>query len=111
MAIDNKESTSLGTLLQVMNLAPNAFVSSSKDPIDPSSKASNQCIATGPKLEGNTLHKGLIVGMDSHLLIKMVDMLHGISPSIIYGKLWLGKSMREPGLINPPNKRGLINLL
>jgi len=56
MAIDNKESTSLGTLLQVMNLAPNAFISSSKDPIDPSYKASNQRMVTGPKLKGNTLH-------------------------------------------------------
>ena len=56
MAIDSKEFTGLGTLLQVMNLAPKAFVNSSKDPIDLSSKASNQRMAMGPKLEGNTLH-------------------------------------------------------
>ena len=68
-------------------------------------------MATGPKLEGNTLHKGLIVGMDNHLLIKVADMLHEISPSITYGECWLGKPLKEPSLINPPNKRGLINLL
>ena len=39
-----------------MNLAPNALVKYSEDPIDPSSKASNQHIATGSRLEGKTLH-------------------------------------------------------
>ena len=56
MAIDNKESTGLGTLLQVINLALNALVNSSKDPIDPFLKALNQRMATGPRLERNTLH-------------------------------------------------------
>ena len=40
--IDCNESSGLGTLLHVINLAPNALVSSSKDPTNPSSKASNQ---------------------------------------------------------------------
>ena len=40
----------------ITNLAPNALVSSSKDPIDPSSKASNQRITIDPRLGGNTLH-------------------------------------------------------
>ena len=49
--------------------------------------------------------------MDGHLLIKVDDMLHEISQSIIYGERWLGKLVREPSLIIPPNKKGLINLL
>ena len=49
--------------------------------------------------------------MDGHVLIKVANMLYGISPSIIYGEYWLGKPMREPSLINPPNKKGLRNLL
>ena len=60
---------------------------------------------------GHLAYKGLIASMDGHLLIKVVDMLHGINPSIIYGECWLEKSVREPSLINPPNKRGLRNLL
>ena len=56
-------------------------------------------------------YKGFIAGMDDHLLIKVADMLHGISPSIIYGERWLEKLVREPSLINPPDKKGLRNLL
>ena len=65
-----------------------------------------------PKVGGeHRAHKGLIAGMDDYLLIKVADMLHGISPSIIYGERWLEKSVREPSLINPPDKKGLRNLL
>ena len=56
MDIESKESRCLRTQLHVINLAPNAFVSSSKDPIDPSSRPSNHLIATRPRLEGKTLH-------------------------------------------------------
>ena len=112
MAIDGKESTDLGTLLQVMNLVPNALVSTSKDPIDPSFNASNLRMATGSKLEGNTLHiRASQLAWTTHLLTKVADMLHGISPSIIYGERWLRKPVREPSLIIPPNKMGHINLL
>ena len=53
---ESKESRGLRTRLHVTNLAPNAFVSSSKDPIDPSSRPSNHLMATGLRLEGKTLH-------------------------------------------------------
>ena len=85
MAIDNKESTGLGTLHPTHDNRPKAG-------------------------EEHFAHKGLIVDMDGHLLIKVADMLHGISPSTIYGECWLGEPMGEPGLINPPHKRGLGNL-
>nr|POE97767.1 hypothetical protein CFP56_74353 [Quercus suber] len=49
-------------------------------------------------------HKGLIIGMDRHLLIKMADMLHGISPPIVNGKRRLRKLMRKFGLVNPPSE-------
>ena len=56
MAIDSKESKGQGILLQVTNQAPKALVSSWKELIDPSSNPSNHLIATGLKLDGNTLH-------------------------------------------------------
>ena len=55
MDIESKESRCLGTRVHVTNLALNAFVSSSKDPIDPSSRPSNHLIATVSRLEGKTL--------------------------------------------------------
>jgi len=54
--MDSRESKDLGTRLHVTNLASNAQVNSSKDFIEPSSKALNYLIATRPKLKGNTLH-------------------------------------------------------
>ena len=56
MVIDNRESNSRGTLLQVTNRAPNALVSSLKELIEPSLKPLNYLIAIGPRLDGNTLH-------------------------------------------------------
>ena len=56
MVIDNRESKGRGTLLQVMNRASKALVSSLKELIEPSFKLSNHLIATSPKLDGNTLH-------------------------------------------------------
>ena len=43
--------------------------------------------------------------MNYHLLVKMDDMLHEINPPIINGESWLRKLMREPGLVDSPNKR------
>ena len=54
--LDKRESKRLGTLLHVTNLALNALVNSSKNFIDPFPKASNQRMATGSRLKGNTLH-------------------------------------------------------
>jgi len=44
---------------------------------------------------------GFIISMDRHLLIKVVDVLYGISPSIVNGELRLRKLMRKFGLVNP----------
>ena len=43
--------------------------------------------------------------MNCHLLIKVADMLHGISPPIVNGENWLKKLMGVPDLVNSPNKR------
>jgi len=56
MVMDNRESKGRGILLQVMKQAPNALVSSLKELIEHSFKPSNHLIATGSKLDGNTLH-------------------------------------------------------
>ena len=56
MVIDNKESKGRRTLLQDTNRASNALVSFLKELIEPSLKSSNHLIATGPRLDGNTLH-------------------------------------------------------
>ena len=53
---DNKEAKGLGTLLHVIKQDPNAHVSSLKESIEPALKPSNHLIATGPKLDENTLH-------------------------------------------------------
>ena len=53
---DSKESRGQGTLLQVIKRKPNAWVSPLKELMEPTPKPSNHLIATGPKLDGNTLH-------------------------------------------------------
>ena len=56
MVMDNKESKGQGTLLQVTKQDPNAQVNSLNELIEPAPRPSNHLIATGPKLDGNTLH-------------------------------------------------------
>ena len=53
---DNKEFKGQGTLLHVIKWDPNAWVSSLKESMEPAPKPSNHLMATGPKLEGNTLN-------------------------------------------------------
>ena len=53
---DNKESKGWGTLLHVIKQDPNARVSSLKESMEPAFRPSNHLIATGPKLDVNTLH-------------------------------------------------------
>lgn len=55
MAMVCKKSMGFGTLLHVINLAPNALVNSSNDLMDPSSNPSNHLMAVGPRLRGKTL--------------------------------------------------------
>ena len=54
--MDNRESKGRGTLLHVIKRDPNALVSSLKESMEPAPRPSNHLIATGPKLDGNTLH-------------------------------------------------------
>jgi len=56
MVIDNRESKGRGTLLHLIKRDPNAQVSSLNEPIELAPRPSNYLIATGPKLDGNTLH-------------------------------------------------------
>ena len=53
---DNSESKDRGTLLHVTKREPKAWVSSLKEFMELALKPSNHLIATGPRLEGNTLH-------------------------------------------------------
>ena len=53
---DNKESKGPGTLLHVIKRDPNTWVSSLKESMEPAPKLLNHLMATGPKMEGNTLH-------------------------------------------------------
>ena len=54
--MDNRESKGQRTLLHVMKRDPNAHVSFLNKPIEPAPRPSNHLIATGSKLDGNTLH-------------------------------------------------------
>ena len=56
MVIDNKESKGQGTPLHIIKREPNARVSSLKELIGPAPRPLNHVIATGLKLDGNTLH-------------------------------------------------------
>ena len=56
MDIDSKDPKGRGTLLQVIKRAPKARVSFLKDSIEWALKPLNHLIATGPKLDGKTLH-------------------------------------------------------
>ena len=53
---DSIESKGRGTLLPVIKREPKAWVSSLKESMKLALRLSNHLIATGPKLEGNTLH-------------------------------------------------------
>ena len=53
---DNSESKGRGTLLHVTKREPKAWVSSLKEFMELALKPSNHLTATGPRLEGNTLH-------------------------------------------------------
>ena len=53
---DSSESKGRGTLLHVIKQELKARVSSLKEYMELALKPSNHLIATGPKLEGNTLH-------------------------------------------------------
>ena len=56
MDIDNKESKGRGILLHVIKRDPNARMKCLKESMELTRKPLNHLIATGPKLEGNTLH-------------------------------------------------------
>ena len=53
---DSKESKGRGTLLHVMKRDLKAWVSYLKETMEFGFRSSNHLIATGPKLDGNTLH-------------------------------------------------------
>ena len=53
---DNRESKGRGTLLHVMKREPNAQVSFLKESMEPALRLLNYLIATGLRLDRNTLH-------------------------------------------------------
>ena len=56
MLKDSKEVNGRGTLQHVTKLEPNDRVSSLKELIESAFRLSSHLIATGPRLEGKTLH-------------------------------------------------------
>ena len=56
MVKDSRESKGQAILLQLIKRKPNARVSSLKESMEPAPRPSNHLIATGPRLDGNTLH-------------------------------------------------------
>ena len=78
MVIDNKESKGWGTLLHVIKRDPNAWVSSLKESIEPTLRLLNHLIATGPRLDVNTLHiKALFLEWTSILWLKWLTCSTG----------------------------------
>ena len=71
--MDNRESKGRETLLQVTKWEPNALVSSLKELIEPSLRPSNHLIATGLRLDRNTLHI-IVLWVNSHSLIEEANM-------------------------------------
>ena len=53
---DNRESMGRGTLVHIIKRVSNAQVSSLKESMELALRPSNHLIATGPKLDENTLH-------------------------------------------------------
>ena len=53
---DSRDDRGRGTLLQVMKREPNAWVSFLKEFMESGFMLSNHIIATGPRLDGKTLH-------------------------------------------------------
>uniref|UniRef100_A0A7N2MQC4 Uncharacterized protein n=1 Tax=Quercus lobata TaxID=97700 RepID=A0A7N2MQC4_QUELO len=53
---DRRESKGRGTLLHVMKRESKAWVSCLKETMEFGFRPSNHLIATGPKLDGNTVH-------------------------------------------------------
>ena len=75
---DNKEAKGRGTLLHVMKWDQNAWVSSLKESMEPALRPLNHLIATGPKLDGNTLHiKGLFLECTAILWLKWLTCSTG----------------------------------
>ena len=95
MVMDNKESKGQGTLLQVTKRDSNARISSLKELIEVSPRPSNHLIATGPKLDGNTLHIRVVLRVNSHSLVKVAYMLYRVHSNIAHGECWLSKSSRN----------------
>ena len=56
MGRDSRESTGQGTMVYVMKQEPNARVSSLNESIELALRLSNHLIATGPRLDENTLY-------------------------------------------------------
>ena len=95
MVMDNKESKGQGTLLQVTKRDSNARISSLKELIEVSPRPSNHLIATGPKLDGNTLHIRVVLRVNSHSLVKVAYMLYRVHSTIAHCECWLSKSSRK----------------
>ena len=81
------ESKGQEILLHVIKREPNARVSSLKESMESILRPSNHLIATGPKLDENTLHiQGFVFGMDKHSLIKVAHMLHRVHLIVVDGE-------------------------
>ena len=86
-----------------MKREPKAWVKCLKELTEFGLRPSNHLIATGPKLDTNTLHikakyfahQSLVFGMDGHPLVKLAYVLYGISSTIVHSESKLMESLRK----------------
>ena len=91
MERDNKKVKGRGTLLHIIKWDPNAWVSFLKESMEPTLKPSNHLIATGSKLDGNTLHiKASLLECTSILWLKWLTYSTGsVLPLYIVNVGWV----------------------
>ena len=93
---DSKALKGRGALLFVTKWEPKTWVSCLDESMEFVFKPLNHLIATGPKLDGKTLHISTsFFRMDSHPLIKLAHMLHGVCFAVVNGEGWPLESSRK----------------
>ena len=90
MDIDNRESKGQETLLHMIKRDPNTRVSSLKESMEPTPRPLNHLIATGPKLEGNTLHiKASFLECTAILWLKWLSSTGFVQPLYMVNVGWV----------------------
>ena len=75
-------------------------------------KLSNHIMATGPKLEGNTLHnKASFLECTAILWLKWLTYSTGVRSTIVHSQRWLIEPLRKSSFLNPEREGGPRNLV